>query len=147
MNGKNCFVTKKNWYLLLPANLIFTAVDFLFVRCVGFGKMGIDIDTANYIGCAYIAACGILYAIITAIAYSQTSNKKFLLFNIFNLAVSLLINKLVLVKIWQDMHWDYNIYPFESSQWLIFAWVVLLVWQCIVRLGVWFKKLIFDFDL
>lgn len=134
-------ITKRNCYLLLPANLIFLVLDFMFAR---FADIDLTIDQANKMLLFYIATCFILYGILTAVAYSQASNKTMLLFNVFNLAVSLLINHYILVNLWKDLHWEYFVYPFNSTQNLIFIWIVLLVWQCFVRLFVWLKNVIMD---
>ena len=129
-------IPKKTWYLLLPANLIYTASVFAFWR---FGSKGLEYDLANYILIAYIAAFIILYSILTVRAYPQTPNKIFLPCNIFNLAASLLINHFILRNVWQDLRWEYFFHPFDSVQIQIIVWFILLVWQIIIRFLVWIK--------
>lgn len=134
-------MTKRSLYLLLPANLIFLAADFIFVR---FVDIDLTIDQGNKMLMVYIAACAILYGLLTAIAYAQTPNKIFLLGNLFNLAASLLINRLILVNLWQDLHWEYYVYPFTSTQALVVLWFMLLFLQCFIRLCVWLINVIMD---
>lgn len=133
------------FYAFLPANLIFGATEFMFVR---FAKPRLDIeispDMLDNLLLGYVVIFAALYAGLTVWAYGQTSNKIFRRGNACNLAVSLLINHFVLARIWQDLHWDYHVYPLDSAQYLIFLWLVLLVWQCVVRLVVWFIKLVYD---
>ena len=134
-------IIKKSWYLLLPANLIYTTSVFIFWR---FGSHGMDIDLVNYMLIAYIATFGILYGLLTVISYPQMPNKIFFPCNFFNLAVSLLINHFILRNIWLDLRWEYFFYPLNSTQNLIFIWFILLVWQCIIRCCVWIKNVIKD---
>lgn len=128
---------KNVWYLLLPANLIYTTSVFIFVR---FGSSGMDSKLVNYMSIAYIVTFAILYGLLTVRAYSQTSNKIFFSCNFFNLAISLMINHFILRNIWIDLHWEYFFYPLNSTQNLIFIWFILLVWQCIIRCCVWVKN-------
>lgn len=125
------------WYLLLPANLIYTTSVFIFWR---FGSHGMDIDLVNYMLIAYIATFGILYGLLTVISYPQMPNKIFFPCNFFNLAVSLLINHFILRNIWLDLRWEYFFHPLNSTQNMIFIWLILLVWQCIIRCCVWIKN-------
>lgn len=127
-------IPKKTWYLLLPANLIYTISIFLFWR---FYRPGMDTDLVNYMLIAYIATFGILYGLLTVRAYPQTSNKIFFPYNFFNLAVSLLINHFILRNIWINLRWENFFLPLDSTQNLIFIWLILLVWQCIIRCCVW----------
>ena len=128
---------KNVWYLLLPANLIYTTSVFIFVR---FGSSGMDSKLVNYMSIAYIVTFAILYGLLTVRAYSQTSNKIFFSCNFFNLAISLMINHFILRNIWIDLHWEYFFYPLNSTQNLTFIWFILLVWQCIIRCCVWIKN-------
>ena len=85
-------ISKYNWYLLLPANLIYTTSCFIFSR---FISKGLGFELVNFIFITYILAFAILHSILTFKTYPQTPNKIFFRYNLFNLAVSLLINHFI----------------------------------------------------
>lgn len=126
--------------MLFPSNLIFMAIVFIFLQ----EAIVTDVDWANMF-IAGAAAFGILYGILTVIAYSHTTNKTMLLCNIVNLIVSLLLNQFIFADIWNNFSGEY-FSSFFSTQNLIFIWFILLLWQCIIRSGVWLKRIIFDFE-
>ena len=127
-------ISKYNWYLLLPANLIYTTSCFIFSR---FISKGLGFELVNFISIAYILAFAILYSILTFKTYPQTPNKIFFRYNLFNLAVSLLINHFILRNIWQDLRWEYFFHPFNSTFNQILIWLILLVLQLLIRLFAW----------
>ena len=127
-------ISKYNWYLLLPANLIYTTSCFIFSR---FISKGLGFELVNFISIAYILAFAILYSILTFKTYLQTPNKIFFRYNLFNLAVSLLINHFILRNIWQDLRWEYFFHPFNSTFNQILIWLILLVLQLLIRFFAW----------
>ncbi len=126
-------ITIKSWYLLLPANLIYTIPIFIFGQ---YFSKGISFHILNYMSFTYMAIFGILYGIITFQAYPQTPSKIFFRYNFFNLAISIALS-CIFDRILE--HWEWFFYMLSSWQNLVVVWVELFIWQCFVRFLAWIK--------
>lgn len=122
-------MSKWSWYVCLPADLLVMAAVFALLH----------LRAASWAWVAGLAAVVALYGVLTAVAYAQTSNRLFLAGNVGNLAISALLNRFVLADVWSSAPGEYFGIFFSTPN-LILIWFALLLWQCVVRYGVWLCK-------
>lgn len=122
-------MTRWSWYVLVPAALLVMALVFAMLH----------LRAVSWVWVAGLAALGALYSILVVAGYEQISNKQFLLGNIGNLAISVLLNQFVLADVWSSAPGEYFCLFFSTPN-LIVIWFALLLWQCLVRYGVWLCK-------
>lgn len=126
-------IPQKAWYLLLPANLIYTMPIFIFGQ---YFSKGINFHVLNYLSTAYLMIFAAIIAYFIYKSYFNTTNKQLFKCNLFNLAVSVIISFILDVVL---EHWKWFFYMLSSWQYLVVVWVGLLIWQYIVRFFLWIK--------
>lgn len=127
-------ISKYNWFLLLPVNL-FLSFPIYEVRELR-DYLQINLHIPDYVYVCYILMFVLAYSIINFKFYNKIPNKVFFMYNLVNFAISWIIC-LLFDRILEN--WEWFFYALTSTQHHFVIWLMLMLYQCLVRFFAWIK--------